>query len=73
MGFSVSRVTEKSPVEYWFIKTKAWVFLQKMKAWLKLNEIKSVIKMGYFNKGECYTKGGRGSFAVRHFATVTKI
>jgi hypothetical protein len=23
--------------------------------------------MGLFNKGECFVKGGQGSFAVRHF------
>ncbi len=31
------------------------------------------MKVGNFNKGECGTKGGRGSFAVRRFATGTKI
>ncbi len=48
--FSVSKVTEKSPFEYWFIKTKAGVFVHKndglSKAWLNLNEIRSVIKLG---------------------------
>jgi len=28
----------KSAVEYWFIKTQAWVFIQKLMAWLKRNE-----------------------------------
>jgi len=29
LGFSVSEVTDKSPVEYWFMKTEAQVFIQK--------------------------------------------
>ncbi len=57
----------KSPVEYWFIKTKARVFVQKRMAWLKLNEIWSIIKMWSFNKGEHSRKGGWGSFVVRRF------
>ncbi len=63
----------KSPVEYWFIKTKARVFIQKTMAWLKINEIRSVIKMGSFDKGEHSRKGGRGNFAVRRFTMVMKI
>jgi len=56
LGFPESRITEKSPVEYWFIKTKAKVFIQKMMAWLKLNEIRSIIKMGSFSKVEFCSK-----------------
>jgi len=67
LGFSISTVTDKCPVEYWFIKTKAWVFIQKMRAWLKVNEIRSFIKLGHFSKGECSRKGGQGGFTVRHF------
>ncbi len=44
-----------------------------MWARLKVNEIRTVIKGGLFNKGERSQKGGRGSFAVKHFTTVTKI
>ncbi len=46
--FEPSGNWQKSPVEYWFIKTGTQVFIQKMMAWLKLNEIKSVIKNGEF-------------------------
>jgi hypothetical protein len=50
-----------------------------MMAYLKLNEIRSVIKSGEFNKGaqrlgfgEAFWKGGRGSFAVKHFTMLYK-
>jgi hypothetical protein len=56
LGFPESRITEKSSVEHWFIKTKAKVFIQKMMAWLKLNEIRSIIKMGSFSKVEFCSK-----------------
>ncbi len=29
IGFFVSKVTDKSPLEYWFIKTQTWVIIQK--------------------------------------------
>jgi hypothetical protein len=67
LRFSVNRVTDKSPVQYWFIKTKAWVVIQKMMAWLKPYEIRSELKIGSFNKGKAFWKGGQGSFCSELF------
>ncbi len=36
---------QKSPVQYWFIKTQEQVFIQKMMAWLKLNDTLNEIKV----------------------------
>ncbi len=44
-----------SPVEYWFIKTEARVFIQKNSVIKMVNEIKSIIKKWeVFNKIGCW-------------------